>query len=47
MAGGKFTAVDGPFPETKELIVGYAIVLTQNGRDRQLLRAKAAALRSR
>lgn len=23
---GKFTITDGPFPETKELIVGYAIV---------------------
>jgi hypothetical protein len=23
---GKFTATDGPFPETKELIIGYAIV---------------------
>jgi hypothetical protein len=23
---GKFTATDGPFPETKELVVGYAIV---------------------
>ena len=28
---GKFTATDGPFPETKELVVGYAIV---NVRDR-------------
>jgi hypothetical protein len=26
LAGGKFTVTDGPFPETKELIVGYAIV---------------------
>jgi hypothetical protein len=26
MKAGKFTATDGPFPETKELIVGYAIV---------------------
>jgi hypothetical protein len=26
LAGSKFTATDGPFPETKELIVGYAIV---------------------
>ncbi len=26
MKQGKFTATDGPFPETKELIVGYAIV---------------------
>jgi hypothetical protein len=25
-AGGKFTHTDGPFPETKELVVGYAIV---------------------
>jgi hypothetical protein len=25
-ARGKFTVTDGPFPETKELIVGYAIV---------------------
>jgi hypothetical protein len=25
-ANGKFTVIDGPFPETKELIVGYAIV---------------------
>lgn len=25
-ADGKFTSTDGPFPETKELIVGYAIV---------------------
>ncbi len=24
--GGKFTATDGPFPETKELVVGYAII---------------------
>lgn len=24
--GGKFTATDGPFPETKELVIGYAIV---------------------
>ncbi|HTE55827.1 MAG TPA: YciI family protein [Kofleriaceae bacterium] len=24
--GGKFTVTDGPYPETKELIVGYAIV---------------------
>lgn len=23
---GKFTVTDGPFPETKELVVGYAIV---------------------
>jgi hypothetical protein len=26
LAGSKFTVTDGPFPETKELIVGYAIV---------------------
>ncbi|HEX4422274.1 MAG TPA: YciI family protein [Kofleriaceae bacterium] len=26
MTGGKFSITDGPFPETKELIVGYAIV---------------------
>jgi len=26
LAGGKFTVTDGPFPETKELIVGYAII---------------------
>jgi len=25
-SGGKFTVVDGPFAETKELIAGYAIV---------------------
>jgi hypothetical protein len=25
-AKGKFSATDGPFPETKELVVGYAIV---------------------
>jgi hypothetical protein len=24
--GGKFTTTDGPFPETKELIIGYAVV---------------------
>jgi hypothetical protein len=29
MANGKFTTLDGPFPETKELIVGYAIVQTR------------------
>jgi len=29
--GGKFSVVDGPYPETKELVVGYAIV---NVRDR-------------
>jgi hypothetical protein len=23
---GKFVATDGPFPETKELVVGYAII---------------------
>ncbi|MDB4959829.1 MAG: YCII-related protein [Myxococcales bacterium] len=23
---GKFTVTDGPFPETKELVVGYAII---------------------
>ena len=26
LAGGKFSVTDGPFPETKELIAGYAIV---------------------
>lgn len=26
MTNGKFSVVDGPFPETKELVVGYAIV---------------------
>jgi hypothetical protein len=26
ISGGKFTVVDGPFTETKELIAGYAIV---------------------
>jgi hypothetical protein len=26
LAGGKFTVTDGPFSETKELIVGYAII---------------------
>lgn len=26
LSGGKFTVTDGPFPETKELIDGYAIV---------------------
>lgn len=26
MANGKFTVTDGPFPESKELVVGYAIV---------------------
>lgn len=26
LARGKFTVTDGPFPETKELILGYAIV---------------------
>lgn len=30
-AGGKFAVVDGPYPETKELVIGYAIV---NVRDR-------------
>jgi hypothetical protein len=30
MARGKFTVTDGPFPETKELIVGYAIVQTRS-----------------
>jgi hypothetical protein len=29
-ARGKFTVTDGPFPETKELIVGYAIVQVKN-----------------
>jgi hypothetical protein len=27
---GKFTATDGPFPETKELVIGYAIVNVRN-----------------
>ncbi len=27
---GKFTVTDGPFPETKELIVGYVIVQTRS-----------------
>lgn len=26
ISGGKFTVIDGPFTETKELIAGYAIV---------------------
>ena len=26
LANGKFTVTDGPFAETKELIVGYAII---------------------
>jgi hypothetical protein len=26
MAGGKFSVTDGPFPETKELIDGFALV---------------------
>src|SRR5687767_4703295 len=26
LVNGKFTVIDGPFPETKELIIGYAIV---------------------
>jgi hypothetical protein len=26
---GKFTVTDGPFPETKELIAGYAIIQTK------------------
>jgi hypothetical protein len=26
MKGGKFTVTDGPFVETKEMVVGYAIV---------------------
>ena len=26
ISGGKFTVIDGPFTETKELIVGYAII---------------------
>ena len=26
ITGGKFTVIDGPFTETKELIAGYAIV---------------------
>ena len=25
-SGGKFAVTDGPFPETKELIAGYAII---------------------
>jgi hypothetical protein len=24
--GGKFAVLDGPFPETKEMVIGYAIV---------------------
>jgi hypothetical protein len=27
---GKFTATDGPFPETKELVIGYAIIQVRN-----------------
>ena len=26
ISGGKFTVIDGPFTETKELIAGYAII---------------------
>jgi hypothetical protein len=26
LENGKFTLIDGPFPETKEMVVGYAIV---------------------
>ena len=26
VAGGAFTVTDGPFPETKEVVLGYAIV---------------------
>jgi hypothetical protein len=26
LSGGKFTVIDGPFTETKELIAGYAII---------------------
>ncbi len=30
LAGGKFTATDGPFAETKELIDGFALVQTKS-----------------
>jgi hypothetical protein len=30
---GKFSVLDGPFPETKELIVGYAIVKAKDRAD--------------
>lgn len=30
LSGGKFSVTDGPFPETKELIDGYAIVEAQS-----------------
>ena len=30
ISGGKFTVIDGPFAETKELIAGYAIVQAQS-----------------
>jgi hypothetical protein len=30
ISGGKFTVIDGPFAETKELIAGYAIVEAQS-----------------
>jgi hypothetical protein len=30
LSGGKFTATDGPFAETKELIDGFALVQTKS-----------------
>lgn len=33
LKAGKFTVADGPFPETKELIVGYAIVKAKDRAD--------------
>jgi hypothetical protein len=33
MKQAKFTATDGPFPETKELLVGYAIIHAKSRAD--------------
>ena len=33
LAGGKFTATDGPFAETKELIDGFALVQAKSRED--------------
>jgi hypothetical protein len=30
LSGGKFTVIDGPFTETKELIAGYAIIQVES-----------------
>jgi hypothetical protein len=39
LAGGKYTVTDGPYPETKELIDGFALIRA-NSREEAIAHAK-------